>query len=158
MTFALTSPAFDPDGRIPARHTCDGEQVSPALAWSGAPAGVKSFALLMDDPDIPQVAKERFGVEAFDHWALFNIPADATGIAEGASAGTSGANTRGTSAYVGPCPPPDHEPREHRYLFRLYALDTMLDLPAGATQAAIRAAMAGHTLAIAELIGRYSRA
>ena len=158
MTFTLTSSAFENNGAIPAKYTCDGDRfLSPSLAWSDVPEGTKSFALIMDDPDIPQVAKDTHGIEAFDHWTLFNIPADVTGVPEGGSLGTPGANTRGDVKYTGPCPPPEYEPHEHRYFFTLYALDSLLELSLGATKAEVLSALAPHVIEKTELVGRYSR-
>jgi Raf kinase inhibitor-like YbhB/YbcL family protein len=109
----------------------------------------------MDDPDVPaEVRPER----NFDHWVLFDIPPATLGISEGGSIGTKGANGRGAPAYAGPCPPPQYAPSEHRYFFRLYALDTMLNLPEGATKQQVLEAMEGHVIAQAELMGRYERA
>ena len=157
-TFSLTSPAFEHNGKIPAQYTCDGDrELSPPLAISGAPEGTKSLVLIMDDPDIPQIAKDSYGIEVFDHWILFNIPSDTTEIPESGTTGTAGANTRGDTQYTGPCPPPEHEPSEHRYIFTLYALDTSLNLPSGATKIEVLAALAPHLIEKTELIGRYSR-
>lgn len=158
MTFILTSPAFENGEEIPEKYTCDGSrELSPALAWSGAPEETKSFVLIMDDPDIPQVVKDARGIEAFDHWTLFNIPPETHEIPEGGTAGTPGANTAGSADYTGPCPPPEHEPSEHRYFFKLYALDSLLPLSAGATKAEVLAALAPHIIEKTELVGRYSR-
>lgn len=158
MPFTLTSPAFENNGKIPAKYTCDGDRfLSPALAWSGAPEETKSFALIMDDPDIPQVVKDARGIEAFDHWTLFNIPPDAREIPEGGTAGTMGTNTAGSASYTGPCPPLEYEPSEHRYFFKLHALGSLLALPEGATKAEVLSALTPHLLAETELVGRYSR-
>ncbi|HQT82998.1 MAG TPA: YbhB/YbcL family Raf kinase inhibitor-like protein [Candidatus Paceibacterota bacterium] len=143
---------------IPAKYTCDGDgELSPPLAWSGAPEGTKSFVLVMDDPDIPQFAKEKFGIDVFDHWTLYNIPADTAGIPEGGTTGTSGLTTRGEPHYVGPCPPPEHEPREHRYFFKLYALSSMLSFNEPPTKRQVLDALAPLLLAETELVGRYAR-
>jgi hypothetical protein len=158
MTLVLTSSAFSNGGMIPAKYTCDGDrELSPPLAWSGVPEGVKSLVLIMDDPDIPEVKKEEFGLEAFDHWILFNIPPETREIPEGAAAGKPGATTRGEPHYVGPCPPPEYEPREHRYFFKLYALNGMLRLNELPTKRQVLDALAPHLIEEAELIGRYSR-
>ncbi len=109
----------------------------------------------MDDPDVP-VALMPEGL--FTHWILFNIPPETLSIPEGGTIGTPGANTRGDMHYTGPCPPPDHEPKTHRYIFKLYALDTELELEEGASKEEVEAEMQGHTLATTELIGTYSRA
>ena len=108
----------------------------------------------MDDPDVPKVLRPD-GV--FDHWTLFNIPSTTTEIPEGGTAGTEGKNGAGNSRYTGPCPPAQYEPSEHRYFFKLYALDTELSLPEGASKADVLKAMEGHVLGQAELIGKYKR-
>ena len=152
---SITSSAFENDGRIPSKFTCDGDKsLSPQLSFSGVPSGTKSLTLVMDDPDVPKQLRPD-GV--FDHWTLFNIPPETTGIPEGISAGTSGVNGAGKNAYTGPCPPTQYEPSEHRYIFALYALDTMLSLPEGVTKQEVLQAIDGHILAEARLIGRYSR-
>src|SRR3989338_3715965 len=148
-TMSITSPEFEPNGRIPSKFTCDGDRsVNPALIFSGIPEGAKSLALIMDDPDVPKVLHAD-GV--FDHWVLFNIPSDTEGIPEGGTVGTAGANGRGDKAYTGPCPPPQYEPSEHRYVFVLYALDSMLSLNAGAAKQQVLNGMKGHVLAEAKL-------
>lgn len=157
MALSLTSPAFSSSASIPSQFTCDAENVSPPLLISGVPDGTKSLALLMDDPDIPQVFKQERGIDSFDHWTLFNIPPATTEIAQSGSAGTAGANGAGKNQYTGPCPPREYEPSEHRYFFKLFALDTMLDLPAGASKADVLRAMEGHVVAQAELMGKYKR-
>lgn len=156
-TLALSSKAFASGASIPAMYTCDGAEASPPLAWSGVPEGTKSFALLMDDPDIPQVFKDRNNIDSFDHWVLFNIPSTISGIPEGLDAGTVGKSGAGSNAYVGPCPPKEYEPSEHRYVFRLYALDSELALSPSATKADVLSAMKGHILETAELLGKYKR-
>lgn len=159
--FSLTSPAFQDGGTIPPRYTCDGQrELSPALTIAGVPEGAVSLALVMDDPDIPQAAREARGIEAWDHWILFDLPPDTREIPEGGlpqGVGTTGINTNGSNAYSGPCPPPQYEPSEHRYIFTVYALDTMLGLPTGATKADVLAAMEGHAIAQVQLVGRYRR-
>lgn len=157
MALSLTSPAFQHNASIPSQFTCDAENVSPPLSISGVPKGAKSLALLMDDPDIPKVFKEQRGIDSFDHWTLFNIPPDTSEIAQGGSAGTRGANSAGKNEYTGPCPPREYEPSEHRYFFRLYALDSLLSLGTGATKQEVLAAMEGHVLEQAELMGKYKR-
>jgi len=154
-TLKLTSPAFAEGGSIPSRYTCDEDRsLSPALLISGVPAGAKSLVLIMDDPDVPRQLRAD-GV--FDHWTLFNIPADTREIPEGGSVGIAGANGAGNNAYTGPCPPPQYEPSQHRYVFALYALDQMLALQAGASKTAVKAAMHGHILDQTQLMGRYKR-
>jgi hypothetical protein len=147
----ISSPAFGPNQTIPVRHTCDGEGVSPALDFSDIPGGTVSLVLIMEDPDVPASIRPD---GMWDHWLVWNIPPDTPGVGEGeALPGVSGQTTSNTESYVPPCPPD----REHRYFFKLFALDTVLDLPAGTTKADLIAAMAGHVLAEAELVGRYDR-
>ena len=153
-TLTLSSSAFDDGQTIPSKYTCDGDSVSPPLSFGGVPEGTKSLALIVDDPDVPKKLKPD-GV--FDHWTLFNISPDTREISENGSAGTAGANGSGKSAYTGPCPPAQYEPSEHRYIFRLYALDAELNIPAGASKKEVLAAMEGHIVGQAELIGRYKR-
>src|SRR3989338_3749266 len=137
----LTSSAFAEGASIPSRFTCDGDRsVSPALVIAGVPDGTKSLALIMDDPDVPQ-ALHADGV--FDHWVLFNISSQTREIPEGGRVGVGGANGAGKNAYTGPCPPPQYEPSEHRYIFKLYALDSELPLQAGATKADVEKVMEG---------------
>ncbi len=154
MALSLTSAAFTDGARIPRRHSCDGEDLSPPLAWSGAPPGCKSFALTCDDPDAPG--------GTWRHWAIYDIPSTATGLAEGiATAERVGPNRQGMNdfrrmGYGGPCPPKGHWP--HRYRFRLFALDVdRLRLPAKPGFEAIAAAARRHTLAEAVLTGTYAR-
>lgn len=153
---SITSSAFEQNGRIPAKYTCDGDRtVNTPLQFSGVPEGTKSLALIMDDPDVPKVLHAD-GV--FDHWVVFNMPPATKEIPEnGPVPGIQGSNGAGASAYTGPCPPPQYEPKEHRYVFSLYALDTMLALKEGATKKEALEAMEGHILEQAELIGKYSR-
>lgn len=155
MTLSLTSPAFQTGTSIPSQFTCDAENVSPPLSIAGVPEGAKSLVLIMDDPDVPKALKPD---SVFDHWALFNISPETKEIAQAGSAGTAGANGAGKNQYTGPCPPREYEPSEHRYFFKLYALDIMLDLPAGASKADVLQAMEGHVLEQAELMGKYRRA
>ncbi len=151
MTFNLQSTAFEDGAFIPARHACEGADLSPALTWRGAPAGVQSYVLIVDDPDAPR------GV--WTHWTLFNVPGTATALAEGwrvGSVGVSGRNDAGKPGYHGPCPPRGHG--VHRYFFRLYALSTAsLPLSEGAARADIERALAGHVLGQAQVMGRYER-
>lgn len=149
---SLTSPAFPAGGEIPRKYTCDGDDVSPPLEWGAPPPGTRSLALIMDDPDAP--------VGTWDHWLVYNLPADVRGLAEGVvvdsktgAMGRHGKNSWGNLGYGGPCPPGG----QHRYFFRVYALDTMLDLATGANKAQLLAAMAGHVLAQGELMGTYRR-
>ena len=156
-SLSLRSSAFENGDVIPAKYTCDGQNISPPVSWSGIPKGAKSLALIMDDPDIPQVFKDSRGIDSFDHWTLFNISPDTSGIREGGTAGTPGVNGAGKNAYTGPCPPPQYEPKEHRYFFRLYALSERLDLKDGVTKQEVLSALRSHILAETKLIGRYSR-
>ena len=152
---SLTSTAFKHGDSIPLKYTCDGEQtVNPPLTIRGIPGGTQSLVLLMEDPDIPKKTKPD---DMFDHWVLFNIPPVLTTIAEGASAGVPGMNSRGSHGYTGPCPPPQYEPSEHRYMFVLYALDSELALKEGTTKQQVLDAIEGHVLAHAQLMGRYKR-
>ena len=155
MALTLTSPAFTHESIIPARFTCDGESNNPPLAFRGVPENAKSLALTMEDLDVPKELKSD-GV--FDHWVLFNMPPTTADVDEGGSPGVGGANGRGKSNYTGPCPPPNYEPKEHRYFFRLYALDAMLNLKQGASKDEVLKAMKGHILEQVEIMGRYSRA
>ena len=152
----LTSSAFENSGMIPAKYTCDGDRtINPPLEISGVPETVKSLVLIMDDPDVPKVLHAN-GV--FDHWVVFNMPADTKMIPEGGPVpGIAGANGAKTNAYTGPCPPPQYEPSEHRYIFKLYALSAVLALSAGATKEEVLDALASVKLEETELIGRYSR-
>ncbi len=146
----LASTAFAPDGAIPKRHTCDGENVSPPLAWTGAPAATKSFAVVCDDPDAFN----------FTHWVLFDVPGNAGALDEGLRPGrlppgaAEGANDFGGTGWGGPCPPTG----EHRYVFRLYALDVPKLGLAAPTKQQLERAIEGHVLAEARLTGRYRRA
>ena len=151
----LMSSAFEPDGMIPSKYTCEGDRfLSPPLSWTEVPEGTVSFALLVDDPDAP---KELMPDGVFDHWVLFNIPKDIRDIPEGGTIGTVGVNTRGDRKYTGPCPPKEYEPSEHRYIFRLYALDAELSLPEGATKKDVLDELSGNELEIATLVGRYKK-
>ena len=152
VTMVLTSSAFEEGAMIPSKFTCDGENVSPALSWSGAPAGVKTFALIADDPDAP--------MGTWVHWVIFNIPDSVNHLAEAVPAvptlpngAVQGKNDFRKIGYGGPCPLGG----VHRYFFKLYALDTRLALQPGSTKAELLKAMEGHILAQAQLMGRYSR-
>lgn len=153
----LTSTAFAHGGSIPAKYTCDGEGISLPLCITDVPHDAAGLVLIMDDPDLPAAARDPFTGEpiaVWDHWVVFNIPPHTTDVAEGHNPeGTMGQNTRGKLGYSAPCPPD----REHRYFFKLYALDYLLSLPAGATKHDVEQSMQGHVIAEAELIGRYDR-
>jgi Raf kinase inhibitor-like YbhB/YbcL family protein len=147
----LISSAFEHEGKIPAKYTCDGENVNPPLSILEVPADARSLVLLMEDPDVPKDLKED---GMWDHWVVFNMPPDLREIVEGNEPrGIGGIGTNGKKGYAGPCPPD----REHRYFFRLYALDTTLQLPDNPTKTDVQNAMAGHILEHAELMGRYER-
>jgi Raf kinase inhibitor-like YbhB/YbcL family protein len=150
--FILKSSAFENGGFIPRIHTCDSKDVSPALFWSGIPPMTAALSLIVDDPDAPK--------KNWVHWVLFDLPPGVTGLPEGVQpnpviemGGVHGVNDFGNLGYGGPCPPSG----THNYVFTLYALDRKLDLPSRSTRAAVLAAMQGHMLAQARLIGRYSR-
>jgi hypothetical protein len=149
----LESDVIQAEGTIPQLYTCDGSDVSPPLSWSEPPTGTQSLALIFDDVDAP--------VGTWVHWVLFNIPAQARSLPEVVPAepavaglGEHGSNSWGNLGYGGPCPP---KGGPHRYTFRLYALDTTLDLEAGASRADLDRAMEGHILGAGQLVGRYGR-
>jgi Raf kinase inhibitor-like YbhB/YbcL family protein len=145
-TMKLTSPEFENEGRIPSEYTCDGSDTSPELNIADIPESTKSLVLICDDPDAP--------AGTWDHWIVFNIAPTTSKIAKGAEPqGTAGKNSWGKAGYGGPCPPSG----THRYFFKLYALDTELDLPEGSAKADIEKAMQGHILEQAQLMGKYQR-
>jgi Raf kinase inhibitor-like YbhB/YbcL family protein len=152
MSFVLETRAFPKGGEIPSKYTCSGDDVSPALTWSGAPKGTKSFALIVDDPDAPS--------GTFTHWIVYDLPAGAQQLPENVSktddlsGGRQGRNDFRRVGYGGPCPPPG---KAHRYFFRLFALNTALNLPAGAAKGDVEGAMRGHVIAQAELMGKFAR-
>lgn len=156
MHFTITSPSFSNHGLIPARHTCDGQDISPALQWTGLPENTKSLALIVDDPDAPDPAAPKM---TWVHWVLYNIPPTTSGLpeniaAEGLPSGIlQGTNDWKRTGYGGPCPPIG----VHRYFHKLYALDTLLPDLREPTKAALEKAMQGHVIAQTELIGRYHR-
>jgi Raf kinase inhibitor-like YbhB/YbcL family protein len=156
MALKITSPAFLPGGSIPSRYTCEGQDTSPPLAWSGAPANTKSFALIVDDPDAPDPAKPQ---RVYVHWVVYNLPATATALRENASknelpkGAVQGKNDWGKAEYGGPCPPIGR----HRYFFKLYALDTELTGLSSPTKADVERAMKGHLLDSGELVGTYQK-
>ena len=156
MPFAITSAAIPPDGKIPAVYTCEGKDIAPPLAWTGAPAGTKSFVLIVDDPDAPDPAAPKM---TWVHWVLYDLPASATGLPEAVRpealpAGTrEGRNDWQRTRYGGPCPPVGR----HRYFHKLYALDAQLGDLKRPTKAALEKAMQGHVLAQATLIGTYQK-
>ena len=153
MSLQITSTAFSEGQPIPAKYSCAGSDISPPLQWTNTPANTKSFALIADDPDAP--------VGTWVHWVLYDLPANATGLPEDvaktqtiSSGAKQGMNTWPRLGYGGPCPPPG---KPHRYFFKLYALDTMLNLKPGATKKDVEAAMKGHILAEGQLMGTYQR-
>lgn len=153
---ALSSPAFRDGDAMPIRFTCDGQNISPPLAWEHVPDGVMSFALILDDPDAPR--------GAFTHWVVYDLPKHTRGLSEGLphterlttlGDAMQGLNDGGKPGYTGPCPP--RSDPAHHYVFHLYALDRRLGLTLGATKDDVRAAIPGHVLAQGELVGRYAR-
>lgn len=148
MLMKLTSTVFVHNSNIPTKYTCDGIDVSPPLSWTEVPDGTKSFVLIHDDPDAVPVAGY-----VWNHWILYNIPATVRSIPENSSAGTEVTTSFGTAKYGGPCPPNG----EHKYFFKLYALDTMLSIKNPKSKKDLEAAMKGHILAQAELTGKYNR-
>lgn len=146
VNMKLTSPAFANNDIIPSEFTCDGADASPPLIISDVPSNAKSLALVMDDPDAP--------VGTWDHWVVFNIAPTTKEIPKGKEPkGADGRNSWGRTGYGGPCPPSG----THRYFFKLYALDTILNLPEGATKKDLEKAMQGHIIAQAQLMGMYKR-
>jgi Raf kinase inhibitor-like YbhB/YbcL family protein len=155
VALILTTGAFTAGGSIPSKYTCDGADVSPALSWSGTPAGTVAFALIADDPDAP--------AGTWVHWVLFNLPGTATSLPEGVAktdqladlgGALQGRNDFRRVGYGGPCPPPG---KPHRYFFKLYALNAALPLKAAATKQEVERAMRGHVLAETSLMGTYAR-
>ncbi|SRR6266542_2364955 len=146
MDFTLSSPAFADGAAVPARHTCDGDDISPRLTWSGAPDRTRSLALVMDDPDAPR--------GTFTHWVVYDLPSDLTELDEGSTQGTQGRNSFGRTGYGGPCPPPGGP---HRYRFTLYALDVPTLALANGTREELERKIDTHVLGTAQLMGRYQR-
>lgn len=147
----LTSRTFDHEGKIPSKYTCDGENTNPPLCFAEVPPDAKSLVLIMDDPDVPKHVREE---GMWDHWIIYNIPPDHGDIKEGQEPeGTHGLGTGNNTEYFGPCPPDG----EHRYFFKLYALDCELDLPEKSRKLDVEEAMTGHVLDTAVLMGRYTR-
>ncbi len=149
----VSSSAFKQDGRIPAKYTCDGENLSPPISWGEGPAATGSYALIMQDPDAPS--------GTLTHWLMLNIPSNKTGLNENipamdrlADSSVQGKNYQGKAGYTGPCPPPGSQ---HHYHIRVYALDTTLSLSPDVTAAELQRAMSGHILAEGELTGIYGR-
>ncbi|MCL7413792.1 MAG: YbhB/YbcL family Raf kinase inhibitor-like protein [ANME-2 cluster archaeon] len=150
---SISSEAFEDGSSIPVEHTCDGDDRSPALSWEGIPNGTRSIALIMDDPDAPG--------RTFVHWVIYNIPADSVGLPAAVPKDTSlndgstqGKNDFGKIGYNGPCPPPG---KPHRFFFKVYALDTRLNLKSDVTRSQLESAMKGHILAQGNITGKYQR-
>jgi Raf kinase inhibitor-like YbhB/YbcL family protein len=156
MSLTITSTAFRAGGEIPAIYTCDDKDVSPPLAWSGAPDGSRSLALIVDDPDAPDPGAPKM---TWVHWVLYNLPASIGGLPEAVRAGAlppgtlQGLNDWGRTGYGGPCPPIGR----HRYFHKLYALDTVLPDLRSPAKATLEKAMDGHILARTELVGTYRK-
>ncbi|MGD2137288.1 MAG: YbhB/YbcL family Raf kinase inhibitor-like protein [Gammaproteobacteria bacterium] len=156
MTITLESSAFEHDAGIPSRYTCQGEDISPPLAWEGVPESARSLVLIVDDPDAPDPEAPKM---TWVHWVLFNMPPDTTHLPENIAPsalppGTGqGLNDWQRTGYGGPCPPVGR----HRYFHKLYALDTVLEGLDTPTKAEVEAAMAGHIIGQAELVGTYSK-
>jgi Raf kinase inhibitor-like YbhB/YbcL family protein len=153
MSLQFHSRAFQPGEAIPKKYTCDGQDISPPLQWSGAPAETQTLAMIMDDPDAP--------AGTWVHWVLYDLPATLSELGEGVAkqerlpiGGFQGKNSFGKIGYGGPCPPPGPA---HRYFFKLYALKAKLGLPAGATKAEVESTMQGKIIAQGEFVGRYER-
>jgi Raf kinase inhibitor-like YbhB/YbcL family protein len=153
MSFKLNSTAFQPGGDIPSKYTCSGADISPALSWIDPPAGTQSFALISDDPDAP--------AGTWVHWVVYDLPASARQLPEALpktdaipGGGAQGENDFRKTGYGGPCPPPG---KPHRYYFKLYALDSKLNLGPGATKKTVEQAMQGHIVGQTEIMGRFQR-
>jgi len=153
MAFQITTTAFRDGSSIPKRFTCDGPDVSPALSWGDPPAGTRSLAIIADDPDAP--------AGTWVHWVLYDLPAETRKLSEGVAkdrelpnGALQGRNDFGKIGYNGPCPP---RGSEHRYFFKLYALDSRTGLKAGATKSELERAMKGHVLAQAQLVGKFQQ-
>ena len=150
---SISSEAFKDGGTIPEEYTCEGEDISPPLSWQGLPAGTKSVALIMDDPDAPG--------RTFVHWVIYNIPLSTQKLAKGTprkeklvDGSLQGMTDFGRAGYGGPCPPPG---KPHRYFFKIYAIDKILDLPSNVSKGDVETAMKGHIISKGELIGKYAR-
>jgi Raf kinase inhibitor-like YbhB/YbcL family protein len=156
MSLTITSSAFTDGGEIPARHTCQGDDISPPLEWRGVPEAARSLVLIVDDPDAPDPRAPRM---TWVHWVLFNLPPETARLPEGATPdalppGTGqGTNSWNRTGYGGPCPPIGR----HRYFHKLYALDTVLELPGKPTGKMLEAALQGHVIGRAELVGTYQK-
>jgi len=156
-TLSVMSSSFPANGPMPAKHTCEGEDTSPALAWSSPPPATKSIAVIVDDPDAPDPAAPK---TVFVHWVLYDVPPSTKELAEGANSAANagpgardGKNDFGKTGWKGPCPPKGR----HRYFHKVYALDTVLPDLGAATKAELEKAMSGHVLAKGELVGTYEK-
>jgi len=141
----LSSPAFSNQEAIPEKYSCDGKDINPPLRIEDVPDGAESLVLIVDDPDAPN--------GTFDHWVVYNIPPNTSGIEEDSIPGIQGGNDFGKQNYGGPCPPSG----THRYFFKVYALDEKLDLPEGASKEEVQQEMKDHVLADVQLLGHYSK-
>ena len=156
MTLILNSNGFTDGGEIPAKYTCEGDDISPELEWTGVPVQTRSLVLIVDDPDAPDPEAPK---RTWVHWVLFNLPPDTTGLSEGINSdelpnGTiEGLNDWNRTGYGGPCPPIGR----HRYFHKLYALDTVINDLEKPTKAKIEAAMSGHIIAKTEMVGTYKK-
>ncbi len=145
-TLQISSPAISNGAAVPKQYTCSGDNQSPPLAWTNVPSGTKSLVLWMEDPDAPS--------GTFVHWIVYDIPPGSHGVEAGVGSGKLGANSMGKAAYMGPCPPPG---KPHHYHFKLFALDTKLDLPTAPQPQAVQNAMTAHVKQSAELVGIFGR-
>ena len=156
MALKLTSSAFQHGGPIPSQYTCEGRDISPPIAWAGAPQNAKSFALIVDDPDAPDPAKPQ---RVYVHWVVYNIPTSVMSLSENASkaampaGAVQGKNDWANAGYGGPCPPIGR----HRYFFKVYALDTLLTGLKDANKAGVERAIKGHVVDSGELMGTYQK-
>jgi Raf kinase inhibitor-like YbhB/YbcL family protein len=156
MTLSITSAAFEDGGAMEAKYTCEGPNISPPLAFGGIPAGTRSLALIVDDPDAPDPAAPKM---TYVHWVLYNLPVDCGGLPEGTTAGDlppgtlEGTNDWQRTGYGGPCPPIGR----HRYFHKLYALDVVFEDLKEPTKDALLAAMEGHVIAQAQIVGTYEK-
>ena len=157
MAFALssiqlTSSAFSPGGQVPSKHTGEGEDISPALAWDQVPEGTQAFALICHDPDAPLIKQGSYG---FVHWVLYNLPGELRSLAEGTTEGSAGLNDFGNTGYGGPMPPEGHG--VHHYYFWILALERPLDLPPGLSMSELLEKTEPYLLGINRLVGTYQR-
>ncbi len=153
----LTSPAFENNGTIPVIYTCDGDNINPELHISDVPEGTESLILVMDDPDIPEEIRHANGIEKFNHWVIYNLPADTNIIPAGGTIGTTAQNSSGNTAYTGPCPPAQYKPTEHRYIFRLYAMPNRINFIKVPTLDEVESIAQAESIEKAKLIGKYDR-